>query len=163
MTDQVLEKQPEATEAPEDEVDFKALYEEGQKQQEKLKDLANGLMPTEASEAVNDAKRNGVQPYCIQIGEDFFIYRTISRMEYRKLLTDQADVASRLMEDAPNEMAGRVAIQLRNEDALVLKCLLFPAVNEMTIKQLPAGYVETLNQNIMATSGFGQEPVPIKL
>lgn len=141
-------------------VEIQAEYEAEQK---RVKDLAMGLLPPEAIEVVKHAKAMGLQPYTVQIGDQWFIYRVINRMEYTKLLIDQAEPAQKLMQQADTDLVGRITVNLRNEEKLVMKCLLYPRLDELSIKETPAGWVDALNNTIMSTSGFNAEPVPIKL
>lgn len=147
----------------EQEIDPVKVVEEANKQAELMRALALKLLPVEARQAVEAAKANGVQPYVIQLGDQFFVYRTIGRQEYRQLLLSQAEQAKSLMEQAPDETVGRIQINLRNEDELVIRCCLWPVIDQLNVKTLPAGYIETLHNTVMATSGFNQEPIPIKL
>ena len=139
------------------------LYAGEQKRVEELRKLAYSLMPQDAVVIIEKAKQSGIQPYTIQVGDDFFVYRTISRLEYKTLLVEQAQQAEQLMANAPTPTVGRVTVNTKNEDALVLRCTLYPEITALNINQHPAGAIETLNNAIMASSGFGQEPIPIKL
>jgi hypothetical protein len=141
-------------------VEIQAEYEAEQK---RVKELAMGLLPPEAADVVRHAKSMGVQPYTVQIGDQWFIYRVINRMEYTKLLVDQAEPAQKLIQQAENDLAGRITVNLRNEERLVIKCLLYPRLDEISVKETPAGWIDALNTAIMNTSGFNAEPVPIKL
>jgi hypothetical protein len=125
------------------------------------KELTMGLLPAAAADIVKHVKALGVQPYSFQIGDDWFIYRVINRAEYQQLLITQTEPAKKLI--AEDEIAGRIKVNLGNEEKLVLKCLLYPQLNEMTIKETPAGWVDTLHNVIMATSGFNADPTPVKL
>lgn len=138
-------------------------YEEEQKRTEELKRLAYSLMPKDAVAVVEGAKAKGVQPYTIQLGDEFFVYRTFSRLEYRDMLVKQASISTKIIEQAEDQTAGRLMANIKNEDAVVCRCVLYPIVNELNVKEYPAGYVETLHNSIMFSSGFNQEPIPVKL
>ena len=127
----------------------------------KDRELTMGLLPAAAVEIVNHVKQLGVQPYSFQINDDWFIYRVLGRAEYQQLVISQTEPARKLI--AEDEVAGRIKVNLGNEEKLVLKCLLYPKLNELTIKETPAGWVDTLHNVIMATSGFNANPTPVKL
>lgn len=147
----------------EKQVDPLAAIEEATKQAGLMRELAMKLLPEEARQAVLVAKQNNVEPYVIQLGDSYFIYRTINRLEYKNLLLSGVEQTQALIEQAPSEAAGRIIMNIRSEDEIVIKCCLWPQLDLMSIKTLPAGYIETIHNTIMATSGFNQEPMPIKL
>ena len=59
------------------------IYTAEQKKVDELKKLAYSLMPPEVVAVVQKAKAAGIQPYTVQIGDDFYLYRGMSRLEYR--------------------------------------------------------------------------------
>ena len=137
--------------------------EEVLKAQEDMKKAALSLMPLEAVEVVNTVKAAGVQPYVAQIHDTMYVYRVMTRLEWKQHLLDTSELSRKIKETAPNDQTAAIDTTLRNEDGLVIKCVLYPKLDTFTIKNLPAGYVETLANTILSTSGFNLEPIVIKL
>jgi hypothetical protein len=152
-----------ATEEVKKEKSLEDQYSDIKKRDENLRKLALSLMPAECKSIVEQAKQSGIQPYTVQIGDDFYIYRTINRLEFRKLMMDQSEEAEKLVQQAENQSAGRILMSLRQEETLVQRCVLYPSISQLNIGEYPAGIIETLHNGIMFSSGFNQEPVPIKL
>jgi hypothetical protein len=151
-------------EAPAPTVDpIKEAQKAAEVQAEQLRKLAVSMMPKDALAAAEQAKQAGTQPYTVQVGEDFYVYRTINRFEFRAFTMDQAKQITQLMESAEDPTQGQILAQIKREEALVMKCVVHPVLNEFSIKELPAGVIETIHNSIMATSGFGMEPIPVKL
>lgn len=140
-----------------------SAMKESEKQMAVMKDLAMKILPEEAKIVVEAAKKSGISPYLIQLGEEYFVYRTMNRLEYKDFLMTQAKQAEALIKDAESETSARILTAQRAEDNLVIRCTLYPKIDELSIKSIPAGYIETLHNTIMSTTGFGQEVIPIKL
>lgn len=144
-------------------VDVVQLQADMAKQAEELKGLALSLMPKEAVVVVEKAKAMGAKPYTVQLGDDFYVYRSLSRFEYRTLSMDLAKQAAAIMSEADDQNSGKILIQMKTEEAIVKKACLYPPMDEMSIKETQAGVIETLHNAIMMSSGFGQEVIPVKL
>ena len=147
----------------EKEKNLKDSYNDLKNQRESMKSFAMSILGEQEKSIITSAKNAGVEVYFMQIGENNFIYRQILRGEYKKLTLDQARIAAQLSKEAEDEVTARVEMQIRSEEELVLKCLLYPVYDLLSIKELPAGYIQTLNEAIMSVSGFNNEPVMIKL
>lgn len=147
----------------ENKVDVVQLQADMAKQAEELKGLALSLMPKEAVAIVENAKANGAKPYTVQIGDDFYVYRSLSRFEYKQLSMDMAKQAASLMAQAEDPNSGKLMVQMKTEEMIVKKACIYPAMDDMLIKEVPAGVIETLHNAIMMSSGFGQEVIPVKL
>ena len=78
-------------------------------------------------------------------------------------MLEQSKQAEKLMAEAPNQISGRVIVEMRNQNEVVMKATLWPKIDRMSVKTVGAGVVETLHNSIMMASGFGQDAVPIKL
>lgn len=113
------------------------------------------------------AKARTANPSIILNRVDFenatFVCRAISRLEWRAHLAAVGEAGKSIREGAANPETANVEIMLRNEEDLCIKCVIFPRLDQITIKNYPAGYIETLANSIMASSGFGNEPVITKL
>lgn len=70
-------------------------------------------------------------------GDDTYIWRTINRIEYKKLAAN-----------------GSLNEKERAEESIVRKCLLYPEPKDSFITTSPAGVVSTLSTQILYTSGF---------
>lgn len=147
----------------ENKVDVVKLQEEMAKQATDLKNLAYSLLPKEAVAIAEQAKAAGANPYTVQIGDDFYVYRTLSRFEYKALTMDLAKQASSIMSQAEDPNSGKILIQMKTEEAIVKKGCLYPKLDDLEIKEIAAGIIETLHNSIMMSSGFGQEVIPVKL
>lgn len=147
----------EAIETPED------MLKAEKEANEKLRELAYKMLDAGTRQAVEEAKGRGIQPYTVNINDVFYVYRIMNRMEYHKHTLESVQQAEKLISDAKNPSEGRVLAELRSQEDLFLKCLIYPHVDKITIKELPAGVIDTVSDEIMRTSGFGQNPIAIKL
>jgi len=125
--------------------------------------VARQMMPEEASAAADSAKAQGAEVFGTQVGEEWYVYRTLSRFEYQNMLLEQAKVVSQLSEQADSDMALNIMSKMREQNDTVIKAMVWPHLDSMNIKTVPAGAIDTLYNAIMIACGFGQEPIPIKL
>jgi hypothetical protein len=131
-------------------------------------------LPDEVKNLVGFAKKEGHSVFSLTISGVKYIYRSISRSEFRKLqevLTDEAEKAKLesdkakkgLAEDSPevqaiNSKLEREALLIRDrgEDRLVAQGLIWPPLSTNT----PAGVITTIADRIMEASGWGVEAEP---
>lgn len=128
-----------------------------------FRSVARQMMPAEASQAADAAKSQGAEVFGTQVGEQWYIYRTLARFEYQTMLLEQAKQIAQLSEQADSEMALNIMSKIREQNDTVMKAMVWPRMDAMSIKSIPAGAIDTLYNAIMLACGFGQEPMPIKL
>lgn len=156
----MTEEQKEIEGAPQDP---KAVIAQVEAEVEQARQVAMHFLPDEGKQVVEQAKQAGASVFTIQVGDQFYVFRSLGRFEYQNMMIEQSKVAEKLMNEAPNQIAGRVMVEMRNQDEVVQKATLWPRLDPSNVKTVGAGVVETLHNSIMLASGFGQEPMPIKL
>jgi hypothetical protein len=110
----------------------------------------------EVSEIVQKAKTEGFQPVLVTIAGVQYIFRPVTRKEWRELLIRRHNKALAAKED-PLKLA---EIQQDEMESLVNTCLLHPKLTE----NCPAGVIESLSDSILVESGFqATDTEPIKL
>lgn len=131
---------------PEDE----SFSEENVEEQESVEDQESSAMDElEAvlSEFENAPDRGTLETWKYSFGEiytssindnDFYVWRTVKRQEYKTILGTMAENASEMM----------------LEEAIIRKCLLFPSPSIEFVSQSRAGVIPTLYSQIMFNSGF---------
>lgn len=105
---------------------------------------------------VEKAKSEGFQPVLISIAGTDYIFRPVTRKEWRELLVRRHNKAMAAKDD-PLKLS---EIQQDEMESLVNTCLLHPKLDE----KCPAGVIESLSDSILIESGFQPaENEPIKL
>lgn len=132
-------------------------------QQQQLKNMAIALMPKEALEASESAKKLGLKTYVVQIVNDFFVYKTIKRSEWKVLLEKQMSIAKKLSANSDDQDIQAMNAEHRLEEEIAIVATIWPQLDQISIKSYDAGQIETLATQIKLTSGFGQQPVAIQL
>jgi hypothetical protein len=117
---------------------------------------------------VDQAKKAGHRVFSTSIAGKAYIYRSISRAEFRELQKIVLSETAQLREiESPEEFELKSAeVKDRNEDRLVAMGLVHPvAESELDIANVAsaAGVVTTLSDLIMTASGFGAELEPTEL
>lgn len=128
-----------------------------------IQNLAREYMPDEAIAAADAAKSQGAEVYCTQVGESWYVYRSLGRFEYQNLLLQQSKQMEQLAKEADNDMSLQIMSKIREQNATVIAAMVYPKIDQMSIKTIGAGTIDTLYNSVMIACGFGQEPVPIKL
>lgn len=128
-----------------------------------IQSLARRMMPEQATAAADAAKQQGAEVFATQVGETWYVYRSLNRFEYQNMLLDQAKQFAALAEQADSEASLNILSKIREQNTVVMAALVYPKLDAMSIKTVPAGAVDTLYGSIMLACGFGQEPMPIKL
>lgn len=128
-----------------------------------IQTLARRMMPAEAVKAADAAKKAGAEVFGTQVGDKWYVYRSLNRFEYQNMLLDQAKQIQQLSESAESEMSLNILSKIREQNTTVISACVYPKLDAMSIKTVPAGAVDTLYSSIMLACGFGQEPMPIKL
>jgi hypothetical protein len=160
--DQIPEEIKEALVEGND-LDIKGQIDKAEKAANEIRKVARQMMPEEALKTAENAKENGVEVFASQVGDEWYIYRALNRFEYQGMLLDQARQMNTLSEQADSEMALNILTKLREQNSVVTAAVLYPKMDAMSIKSVPAGVIDTLYNSVMAACGFGQEPMPIKL
>ena len=78
-------------------------------------------------------------------GSDIYLWRTISRNEYKQMAR-----------------SGALNEEQRAEESIVRKCLLFPSAKDRFMIESPAGVIRTINTQILYQSGFVSEQEAIR-
>lgn len=86
--------------------------------------------------------------YISSIGDDesLYIWRTLKRMEYKKLVK-----------------TGYASEQMRYEEAIIARCILWPELTTDAIAKSDAGVVETLAKQILYKSGFVPDQMALSM
>lgn len=79
-------------------------------------------------------------------GDDFYLFRPLKRLEYKKMVA-----------------SGAAAKEDRYEEALVKKCLLWPIPDSKFIAEANAFLISTLRKQIEFKSGFVPDNIAIEL
>jgi len=108
-----------------------------------VKDLE---LSTPATEAANKAKDNGQDPQFLVIGGKEYIYRGLTRKEWRKQVKKQ----NQQVVDAGEDVVKVSEIQEDAKEELVNLCVIYKKDKEFS-----PGAVETLAEAILVASGFG--------
>lgn len=111
-------------------------------------------IPEDIKKAVNSAKENNQRPYWIMLNGFNFIYRPITRKEWRDITRAQ----NKEMIAAQDDSERQVDIKNEYTEKTVTQCLLYSDVP--VDDTLGAGYVDTLFDAILVDSGFGQPDMP---
>ena len=112
----------------------------------------------EAQAAADAAKEQGFQPMYTLISNQEYVYRGITRAEWRELLDRQNVKVAEVGED-PVKIASIKEDEMEN---LVKAGILFPDLSDGT--QFGAGVVQSLADAILLESGFaGPEVEPVRL
>ena len=112
----------------------------------------------EAQAAANAAKEQGFQPMYTTISTREYVYRGITRAEWRELLDRQNTNIAEAGED-PVKIA---AIKEDEMENLVKTGLLYPELNDKA--QIGAGVIQSLADAVLLESGFaGPEVEPVRL
>lgn len=130
---------------------------------QEIQTLARRMMPPEALQAADAAKQAGAEVFATQVGEQWYVYRSLNRFEYQNMLLDQAKQIQALSEQAESEVSLNILSKIREQNTTVMASCVYPKLDAMSIKTVPAGAIDTLYGSIMIACGFGQEPMPIKL
>lgn len=111
----------------------------------------------EAKEAAEEAKAEGFQPMYVKISGQEYVYRGVTRQEWRDLLQRQNVRIAEAGEDAVKI----AAIKEDEMEELVKASLVFPVE---IAENMPAGVVQSLADAVLLESGFaGPEMEPVKL
>jgi hypothetical protein len=111
----------------------------------------------EAKKAAADAKTEGFQPMYVKISGNEYVYRGVTRQEWRDLLQRQNLKIAESGEDAVKI----AAIKEDEMEELVKASLIYPTeVND----NIAAGVVQSLADAVLLESGFaGPEMEPVRL
>jgi len=110
-----------------------------------------------ARKAILTAKEAGYEPVFTKISGKEFVYKPVTRKQWRELRTRMSEAASKIDQD--DDLA---AAELREEELerLVRMCEVYYENSE----NLYAGTVDSLSDSILLSSGFGGAEVdPIRL
>lgn len=143
--------------------DIKAQIKEAETKQEQIRVAAKSFMPPEAVKAADEAKANGAEVYASQVCGGWFVYRALNRFEYQTLMVDLGKQQAQIAQEAESEAALNFLMGTKEQNTVVMKALVYPKLDQMSIKTTPAGAIETLYAKIKEVSGFGVEAIVIKL
>ena len=102
----------------------------------------------EAGVALENAKAQGFSPAYVRIGGKEFVYRGITRREWREIVTQR----NQSIIDAGEDQVAIADIQENEVEIITEKCLLYP---EFALDTIGAGSVQHLADLILFESGFG--------
>lgn len=102
----------------------------------------------EAAAAITKAKEQGYSPAYVRIGGKEFIYRGITRKEWREIVTKR----NQSIIDAGENQVAIADIQENEVETIADKCLMYP---EFALDKIGAGSVQHLADLILFESGFG--------
>nr|DAD57892.1 MAG TPA: hypothetical protein [Bacteriophage sp.] len=120
----------------------KESAEEEQKEQTDIDLLLNALSDKEDAPKVYDIeawleKYGTIHVSSVLGGKDIFIWRVLRRQEYSNMIKQ-----------------GMMDNEIRAEDSVVRRCLLYPEAKQEFLTTAPAGFISTLKEQIMYRSGF---------
>jgi len=122
-----------------------------------MNDMTNKISK-EAQAAADAAKEQGFQPMYTLISNQEYVYRGITRSEWRELLDRQNKNIADVEED-PVKVA---AIKEDEMENLVKTGLLYPDLGDGA--QIGAGVIQSLADAVLLESGFaGPEVEPVRL
>jgi len=111
----------------------------------------NIASPPEISKAAGDAaakaKEAGFAPIYTKIAGQEYVYRAVTRKEWREILAAR----NAKLIAAGEDLAAQSVIQEDEMEGLVAMTLLYPTFNPDTI---PAGTVQSLSDSVLMESGF---------
>lgn len=116
-------------------------------------------LPDNVKSDVATAKANGCTVLSVSINKSQYVYRSINRLEYKKLQEDMLN-----SQKAADEKT-IAAVRDDGEEQLVLKALIHPRVaSKLDLNGFPAGVISKLAELVMQASGFGDiEEKPVEL
>lgn len=122
-------------------------------------------LTTEVQALVNAAKAAGHVVKMIKINDKPFIYRSISRKEYRDIQKQIAAKATDMKAKMTPEQFDTESASLKDdaEELLLIRCMISPRIgSELDFKQgdFLAGSVSTIADLVMQSSGFGADVEP---
>jgi len=121
-----------------------------------LENLVAGAtqLPEEAKEVVERAKAAGKRPYWVVINGITFVYRPVTRREWRNLMREQNEALSKTIDDP----VGQLEVKNDYTELTVKTCMIW---SEVPIDDdLGAGYVDSLCEAVLVDSGFGPPDGP---
>jgi TPP-dependent 2-oxoacid decarboxylase len=121
-------------------------------------------MNPQLQETIDGLKAEGFKVYSATISGTKYIYRNISRAEYRTLQDELAQEAKKYR-NASTEEQEDASIEIREqaEERLVLTTIVDPELSQSRLEKLPAGIVTTLSELVMKCSAFGIDVEPEEL
>lgn len=139
-------EQEEKVEVPEQNVEVqKPITDAG------IQDIADRLSGTEDApgyEEIADWKNvyGVIYASTIHMADDLFIFRSLKRLDYKKIVA-----------------SGAAKSEDKYEEALVKRCLLYPTPDSKFLADANAGTIQTLRVQIEFKSGFIPEALAIEL
>ena len=112
------------------------------------------FIPQEVKEASEKAKAEGLTPYWLSINSYSFVYRPITRKEWKTITRDQ----NKEILEADEDLEKQLDIKNHYTELLVKNCLVYSDIS--VDESFGAGYVDTLFEAILVDSGFGQPDQP---
>lgn len=79
--------------------------------------------------------------------DDHYVWRTMSRFEYRKLVKQLEQLVA-------SGQVGSAEANMNNEEAICELCVMFPPLSRTDMASIPAGVASILSQEIMEASSF---------
>lgn len=108
-------------------------------------------IPQEVAKVIEQVKSSGLPVLAVTITDREFIYRGISRSEWRHF---QKEVASKRRPQTSPVDEPQIGAREEGEDELVAKALISPKVSVTELSAFPAGVVTQLSDLILKASGF---------
>ena len=105
-------------------------------------------MKTEMEGVIDHVKAEGYTVASVPVGGTTYVFRAVTRSEWRKLLSERAGMLKDVGED-PGKM---LEIQENESERLVDMCVVYPKINA---SNMLAGAVVSLSDQILLLSGFG--------
>ena len=101
------------------------------------------------------------------IADEWYITRSLSRREYRALTQEQANLMQKELEASQeqgmNPEAVRATLNMVSEEGVAILGTVYPQLDKDSVRNKPSGVATTLHNTILATSGYQDNPVPIKI
>lgn len=112
---------------------------------------------------VDACKANGHIVKAVEINDKVFVYRSISRKEYRDIQKEISAKATKMKASMTPEQFDSESATLKDdaEELILVKCLVEPQITQLDFATgALAGNVTTLAELIMTCSGFGVQVEP---
>ncbi len=96
-----------------------------------------------------------------------YLVRECSRIEWRNKMTDWqgalAQARDQMLAENKDQAAINTVLDMLLQERVVAWLLVHPKIDQMTLRRMPPGEVESLYQAILVAQGFGQQVVPLKI
>lgn len=119
--------------------------------------MAEQKISEEAREVAKQLKEAGYEPMLTRIAGKEYVYRGVTRKEWREIL----DARNKKLVAAGEDLVKQAEIEENGIEELAKLCVAYPS---MDISKQPAGVYQALSDAILLESGFtGPQIEPIRL